>query len=76
MRRCVRLPAASSRAPKGRLGVALSRWGARYARCFPALVRASWLALRGGLSLAVVPAAAAPLRVAASAGRSARSPGR
>lgn len=54
------------------LGAALVRWGARYARCFPALSRASWLALRGGGPLASVPAPALSLSVGAAAGRSAR----
>lgn len=54
------------------LGAALVRWGARYARCFPALSRASRLALRGGGPLASVPAPALSLSVGAAAGRSAR----
>lgn len=61
-----------SRARFARLGAALVRWGARYARCFPALSRAWGLALRGGGPLASVPAPALSLSVGAAAGRSAR----
>ena len=61
-----------SRARYARLGAALVRWGARYARCFPALSRAWWLALRGWGPLASVPAPALSLPLCAAAGRSAR----